>query len=493
MPLSQELINTPGTDEWYLRRLATKLANRIPRVEELQSWIDGEPPLPVPDKDQAAFHRMLKVTRLNLAELIINAQLYRMQPLAFRTSAANDDNGDDQANRIVKTNNLKTGWNEMISWALIFGKSYAIVGRRPGAEKVSLITAEHPIQAIAEPDPDNPGYSIAGLKHYYDPLTETQVMVLYRTDPDGQGGYYRVARRSAPTASRLSKAWISLTFSRSWEWDDVETDEVIKGSDGVDRNSSYTRFCALHEIKNRNGKGEFETHLPTLARINHTIMQRMIIIAFQAFRQRGIKGVPNVDPETGKEIDYSDIFTADPGAVWIVPELAEFWESGQADLGPVLKSVQDDIIYAAVASSTPLFTVSPDAANGSAEGAALQREGLIFKTEAAIAAIDPTLIRIMGDAFLVEGDTDRADISELETIWASPRRSSLQERATATVQAKAGGVPWRTTMEKFAELTPDEISRAEQQRIDDALFNAAYGIDDSPSSVPGVTDPGKLS
>jgi hypothetical protein len=213
----------------------------------------------------------------------------------------------------------------------------------------------------------------------------------------------------------------------------------------------------------------------------------MIIIAFQAFRQRGIKGVPNTDKD-GKEIDYTDIFQSDPGAVWILPEVAEFWESGQADIGPVLTAVKDDIIHLAVSSSTPLFSVVPDAANGSAEGAALQREGLIFKTEASIALADGAFCRTMGSAFEIVGDMERADVYQIEGLWASPRRSSLQERATAAVQAMVAEVPWRTRMELFIELTPAQIADAESQRLDDAFMKSLMGTSEV-TTVPGITDP----
>jgi hypothetical protein len=267
----------------------------------------------------------------------------------------------------------------------------------------------------------------------------------------------------------------------------VPEEEVLYTEDDDAVNPTYTSAPPIHLFRNRQGKGEFEKHLPTLMRINHTILQRMIIIAFQAFRQRAVKGVPNTDNE-GNEIDYQDIFKSDPGAVWILPEIAEFWESSQADFGPVLTAVKDDIIHLAVSSSTPLFSVVPDAANGSAEGAALQREGLIFKTEACIDLADGGFCRTMASVFEILCDEERANVDAIEGLWASPRRSSLQERATGAVQAKVAGVPWRTVMEKFVELTPAEIAAAETQRIDDAYMSSLLGTTEQ-TTVPGITDP----
>ena len=44
------------------------------------------------------------------------------------------------------------------------------------------------------------------------------------------------------------------------------------------------------------------------------MLQRMTIATIQAFKQRAFKGLPKTDPDTGEEIDYDSIFTADPGA-----------------------------------------------------------------------------------------------------------------------------------------------------------------------------------
>lgn len=488
MALDPKKAKIPGTDEWWIIRLSGKLGERLPRVRELEAWMEGNPPsIARPDDESnAGFERIRRFARLNLAELIINAPLYRMQPLAFKTAAAGDENGDAEASRQWKRNDMKVSSGKILEWMLTFADSYSSVGLRNPADRESgpLIRPEHPSEVITEEDPSNPGYALAALKIYRDDLTESDVAVLYREN------YYRVCRSTSRSTQLPRKNQLKWKMSPgSWTWDEPEVDdeEVLETEDGYLVNPTYTQYPPIHLFQNRQGKGEFEKHLPTLERINHTILQRMIIIAFQAFRQRGIKGVPNTDKD-GKEIDYKDIFQSDPGAVWILPEVAEFWESGQADIGPVLTAVKDDIIHLAVSSSTPLFSVVPDAANGSAEGAALQREGLIFKTEASIALADGAFCRTMGSVFEILGDMERADVYQIEGLWASPRRSSLQERATAGVQATVAGVPWRTRMELFIELTPAQIADAESQRLEDAFMTALLG-DTPATSVPGITDP----
>lgn len=488
MALDPKKAKIPNTDEWWIIRLSERLGERLPRIRELEGWMEGNPPSDAAPDDTGnkGFERIRRFARLNLAELIINAPLYRMQPLAFKTAAAGDENGDAEAAKYWKANDMKVASAKIIEWMLTFADGYSSVGLRNPADRQSgpLIRPEHPSEVITEDDPSNPGFALAALKIYRDDLTNSDIAVLYR------GGYYRVAfheGNSSVLPRKNQRRWKINTGSWSWAEPEVDEKDIILNAEGEPVNPTYTQFPPIHVFRNRQGKGEFEKHLATLERINHTILQRMIIIAFQAFRQRGIKGVPNTDKD-GKEVDYRDIFQSDPGAVWILPEIAEFWESGQADINPVLTAVKDDIIHLAVSSSTPLFSVVPDAANGSAEGAALQREGLIFKTEACISLADGAFCRTMGSVFEIVGDPERADYQQIEGLWASPRRSSLQERATAGVQATVAGVPWRTRMELFIELTPAQIAEAEAQRLDDA-FMASLMAEVPATTVPGITDP----
>ncbi len=482
--LSVDEMKKPDSDEWWILRLSKKLAQRLPRMAELQQWFEGCPPLAYPDASKEGFERLQKLARLNLAELIVNAVLYRMNPVAFRTGADNDDNGDAEASRIWKQNRMKTTAAEILEWMLSLSVGYGSVGQQVvNGEARAILRSEHPTQCITEDDPDNPGYALAALKIYRDDIHNRDVAVLYRRGTDGGMAIQRVAYHVGNSilpgvrTNTIARAW--QIRPGSWEWVD-EGEEL------------FSETIPIHKFENRNGTGEFEKHIATLERINHTILQRMIIIAFQAFRQRAVKGVPNVD-EDGKEIDYSDIFKSDPGAIWLLPEVAEFWESAQADLGPVLISVKDDIIHLAVSSQTPLFSVVPDAANGSAEGAALQREGLLFKVEDCISRADHAFAAMMADAFAAEGDSERSDIEDIEVVWASPRRSSLTERAVSAVQAMAAEVPWRTRMAKFVELNPDEIALAEKERVDDMFFQALMGASGNKvNSLPGTTDIAKL-
>src|SRR3546814_12166195 len=162
----------------------------------------------------------------------------------------------------------------------------------------------------------------------------------------------------------------------SFEWD-----EEYGGAEGEELNH---RFVPIVRFRNRNGISEFERHTDTLDRINHGILQRMVISLYQAYRLRAIAvdddDAPETDPDTGQEINYEDLLSSDPGAFIKIPFGAKMWEGAQADLSGILSAVKDDVLYFMETTKTPLPAIS-DAVQQSAEGAANIKEGNAFKTE----------------------------------------------------------------------------------------------------------------
>src|SRR6476620_10953359 len=223
MQLSVDEMRKPDTDEWWIKRLSIDLAKRLPRLAELPAWMDGNPPLAYPDKAGEGFERVQKLARLNLAELIVNAVLYRMSPLAFRTGADGDENGDAEAARIWKQNRMKTTSAEILEWMLTLSESYGSVAQQiVNGEARALLRSEHPTQCITEDDPDNPGYAIAALKVYRDDLTNSDVAVLYRAGTDGGMATMRVARHVGNSilpgvrTNSLAASW--QIRPGSWVW-----------------------------------------------------------------------------------------------------------------------------------------------------------------------------------------------------------------------------------------------------------------------------------
>jgi Phage portal protein, SPP1 Gp6-like len=229
-------------------------------------------------------------------------------------------------------------------------------------------------------------------------------------------------------------------------------------------------------------QGEFETHVGHLERINYVLLNRLEIATLQAFRQRALKGVPNED-EFGQPIDYDDVFAADPGSLWLLPETAELWESGQVDLTGTLAAARDDIEQLAAVTRTPMHYFAPASANQSAEGASLARESLMFKVRDNLRQTGESWEAVMCTAFAFAGDEERSRRGDMEVIWADPERHSLAEKADASGKAlSTGGLTWRAVMEDIWQKTPQEIDRMEAERMNDAMLNEIFA---APSEFTG--------
>lgn len=456
MPIGD--VDTPRSPGWWFKTLANEQKNRRKRLDCLWERYEGRPPLPELTSEAAtvAQRRMWEAfqrkSRTNYAELVVEAVRERMTLLGFRTGATGDENGDPEARKIWVGNDLPVESADVHEMFLGMGDSYTIAGPPEEGSEIPVITGEDPRQCITAHDPVRQSKVLAGLKWYWD--LEEEQDVAYVHIP----GEVHVARRVAGQKSTVLGE--NFRFSpKAWTWDD---EPINLARDYNVNRVTITRF------RNRRGVGEFENHVDLLDRINHMLLQRMVIATMQAFKQRAIKGIPVNDPKTGKPIDYSQVFTADPGALWLLPATAEMWESGQVDLQPLLSAVKDDVRDLAAVTRTSLSLLAPE--NASAEGAVNQREGAVFKAEDRLTRAGGGWRHTMSLAFEFRKDKARADMDAIEVLWKPVERFSMAERYSANVQAKAGDVPWRTRMTDILGFDPDQVARMEQERTSDLLY-----------------------
>jgi hypothetical protein len=440
-------VDTPG---WWLARLMRDLEARRPRLERLARYADGDCDLPEGAAGcREAYRTFQRRSRTNFAALVVEAVQERMIPSGFRTGASEDADADAVAWRLWQANSLDADSTLVHRAALTMGDSFVIVG--PGeAGELPLITPEDPREVLTAHDPLRRRTVTAAVKVFRDRDHDEDVAYLYLP------GRVLQARRSAKPSS-----WVAPVdhvraggLLGGWEWtaDDPVGVPVVP----------VVRF-ALRPKLGASSLGEFEDSIDVLDRINHMLLQRMVIATMQAFRQRAIKGVPDVD-EAGELIDYDGMFSPSAGSLWMLPENAEIVELGQADIGGILQAVRHDIQDLAAVTRTPLHYLTPDAANGSAEGASLAREGLVFKCGDRIKQASESWEQVMSLAFAFAGDEQRAARRDMETLWAPPERHSLAERLDAASKALPAGVPWRTVMSDVLQFSPQQVSRMAAER-----------------------------
>jgi hypothetical protein len=450
----------PGTPGWRLDRLVKKLAELRPEYQRLDDYYTGVAACPqlATARAREAFRRLMSISRTNYAELVVEAVRERLKPVGFRTGADGDENGDSEAWRIWQANQLDADAAIVHRWALTMRDAYCIVGPVDPEIGAPLISIEDPRYMTVEYDPARRRKVTAAVKLVCNPDLGLDVAYLYLLQ-NGRAWVLRAAR-SAGTHEFASIDGMEWVDEQRLPFDTIPV-------------------VGFHNQMSDRSWGEFEKHIATLDRINYGILNRLEIATLQAFKQRALKGGPTHDPVTGEEVDYADIFAAGAGAIWKLPDGADMWESGQVDLGPLQKSIRDDVQDLAASTRTPLFYLTPDAANGSAEGASLAREGLVFKAEDRQTEFGESWEQVESLAFLYQGDQQRASRGDMEVIWAPVERFSLAEKYDAASKAGPAGVPWRTTMEQVLGYSPQQVDRMEAERTADALL--------SPETAPAVT------
>lgn len=460
---------------WWLNKLAINLRAKQPRLEKLRARYEGEAPVPEGPEGEArkAYQSFVKKARTNFAELIVEALRERLQLSGFRTAAADDENGDLEARRMWDDNNGDVLQADVHEFMLSMSEAYTIVGVDPADPTRPVITAEDPRQVATIHDPVFERVVRAGLKMFHDDDLDRDIAYLYLP------GRVRVAyfdRKAIALGPRFSSA--------TWNWDPIrggEDGEELRSADGTVHD-----VVPVVRFRNRRGVAEFEPHIDVLERIDHQVLQRMVIATMQAFRQRGVMLESLVD-DKGDPIDFNNLLASDPGAVWLLPATAKMWESGQVDLSGVLQAVKDDVTTLAAVTRTPLPMLMPGDGSDSAEGATFKKEGLIFKAADRIVRLTEGWKDTTSLAFRFGGDDTRADRSQLQVLWASPERHSLAEMADADSKAQLT-LPWAERLVRIWGYSPSDVPRLRADRAQDQL-QLALVAPPAPLALPPAPVP----
>lgn len=483
--------DTPQSAGWWLKVLATELHNRRagrvgtrrfvrntvtpvripPGLQLLQDYLDGDPPLreDIHEGWAAPFRQFVRMGRMNVAPKLVSSTTNRMGIRDFRTAAAGDELGDTIARELMKRNQLKLKAREVHDYMLGLRDGYTIVTPPSSKRDWSLITAESPMQCITAHDAAT-GETLAGLKMFRDDWDTTDWAYLFLP------GKVLVARCDVGTSTLFQGRQLFFLSDR-WVWDDDKEQDVPEGK------------VAMVRFTNKDRKSELDGALDTLDRINDKLFNEWWIGKLQAFKQRALEMPPEDDDlgeddeDTPDDEDWAGIFTSAPDAMWKIPLGAKIWESTQTDVQGLLNSIKDELQWLAFTKSKPLHLVTPDAANASAEGASTQKEEHLDEIEDRRDRADGSWAETLSLAFTFQGESERADVAKIETIWGPLERHSLQEKYNAAAQAK-GVLPVEAIQTDVLQYAPgDVIDRLRALRSRDLIYQPQTG------AAPQVTPP----
>lgn len=415
--------------------------NRRERLERLWAYHIGRPPLPqVAAEYTEVFRAVMRKARSNYAGMCIAALLNRMSLTSVATGK--DSTGDDDLfTQIAEVSNWEAMVQDLFTYLFVMSETYAmVVPAKPGTGGVPMVSALDPRRCIGDIDPNNPQVLRAAMVRSFDSTFGTEHAVLFLP-----GRAYHGVRSSIGAFGQA--------IDGKWDWNSSRGGAEGEPVNGIDEFGGIP----IVRIDNAEGMGEFEPHIDLLDRINDTTLQRIVIAWYQAFKQRAIIGDLEGDTDDDAEPmtleEFRDIFTADPGSLWKVPDGVKFWESDPVDLTSIITAKRDDVKEFAAVTFTPLHLITPDAANQSAEGASLVREGINHKVGDRRARVTPKLKMVLRMAFALSGEADRGKTIKLN--WGPLENNSLADKGSATAQAK-GVLALRTILINIWGMTPQE-------------------------------------
>jgi hypothetical protein len=472
---------TPGSPGWWLLRLGARLSRDRARFDELECYHRGDHPLPFGNrKMREAYKRLQAMARSNFVNLVAETVLERLKVVGFRSGASGTDDVDRQAWGWWQANSLDANAGLVHRAAVVMGRAYVIVNDNPRTPGSPLVTGEDPRQVIHESSPENRHEVRAALKTFYDDVEGADLAVLYL--PDALY-YYRSTRPVAKMANPWQPDCWEVDTTKDW------------APDGTARNVlgevPVVPFINRPDLSG-NCLGEFEDNTDIQDRINVTMLDRMVISAMQAYRQRYATGIDLEDADGNAQSEF------DPGAdlLWVVPDdKAKFGEFSPADLQPLIGAIESDIQHLAAITRTPPHYLIGAVVNVSGDALAAAETGLVSKVIERQVEYGEAWEAVYRLAGKVQGQQVPPDC---EVIWRDPEFRTLTELASASVQLMSAGVPWRTRM-AMLDKSPQEIDRMEVERAHDAMLAASLaplpvseggevgsrGVAFAPESLPG--------
>lgn len=430
--------------EWWRDRLYAALCKRSEDTEKYDDYYECEHPLPhLHERAREPFRRLLKMSRANYMELVVDALVGRLEVAGFQSDTAGD--AEQAAWALWQDNNLDGGSSLAFLEAAIRGNAYLLVS--PDPRLGFRITPEHPTQVITEEVPGQPGELAAALKLWIDDWTAKLCCTVYLP-----GNVYKFeAPEPKRGQGRQKPQWVRREVAGE-AWGGVN----VLGEVPFGELANRPRML-------KPGASELRDVIGIQDRINKTITDRMMTQEFAAFPQKWVTGMEIPVDENGQDIEPFDvavnkILIAEEGG-------AKFGQFAAADLTGYLKGKEADVHDIAAITSTPPHYLLGSMVNLSAEALKAAEAGLIHKIYQRRRFLEEGLERTMRLAGFAS--------SQARIVWKSPEWRTEGELVDALVKMSTLGVPREVLWERWG-ATPQEIERWRGLN-EDALDRAMSG------------------
>lgn len=476
-----------NTPDFFASSLLSEIASRTTYIERNQDYLTGANLLDhfsTPETNQVEGLPILKaMAQTNWAKLIVSATTDRLGILGFRSAAASDENGDEVIAQLFDRDEMGIQAQEAMALACGYRQSYLYVDPRTKRQKVFP-----PTNAAVMRDPY--GEPIAAVVMYRDRALQRDVLNLFirgEIDPatgEAAGGVYM-----AVAVKEITSVTPTLSIEEARARAAKKDHECITA---YDTEIPYNRLVSqgwtwwkeydpievsripVTVLKNKDARAEFEEHISLIDRINHMVAHRLLIATMQAFRQRVFIGNFKEFDREGRPIDYDNVFKNGIGINWMLPKESNFQESAQTSFQEFLQAAKQDVQDLASLTYTPMSYFS-DSLNQSSAGADAARENSTAKVEDRRKRFAPAWKRHVSLLLELNGEKERADINKLEPIWGPLQTYTLTEKTAAFATLVTNGIAISTALREGLHFTPEQITRAQVEIRDEALWNQVIG------------------
>jgi hypothetical protein len=429
----------PGSPEAWLAILDAKLEARRSEIQVYDDYFNGDHPLAFATaKFREAFGNLFQTFADNWCERVVYASGERLRVQGFRFGGEGQE-GDSAAWEIWQRNNLDQGARIGQTEAIKLGAAYLLIDRDDAGK--ALITTEHPFEVITAAVPGNRRVRRAALKKWLDEESDRILATVYLPDAAYK---FQSTREAKDVRAGDDIGW--------------QPREGVEFS--VDNELGIVPVVPLENNPTMIGGGQSDLKkvIPLQNAINKLATDMIVASEYAAFRQRWVTGIeiPR-DPETGQPLDREK-WLSTVSRVWSVEaETAKFGEFDVTELNNYVQAIEMYVQHLAAQTSTPPHYLMGQIVNASGDAlkaaeAALTRKVTAKQDDFAEGYEDA--IRL---AFMVEGQREKAAVTNAETLWANAEVRTEGELVDSLVKMRTLGVPFEALWARYG-ASPQEIT-----------------------------------
>ena len=446
-----------GTPAWWLRRLESELANRLPDMQAYRDLVDDVHPAPDSVETSRKFKRIAGLATTNLTGLAVEATAERMSVEGVRVG--DEPDADKAVWDLLQRCDFDESSQDAITSALVYSRAFLSV-EPPSGGRPARLHYEDPRQVVLATWPD--GSRRAALKVFTDEWTGTTFGTLYTPN-------LVVKMERAGTPGVGQQYWMPRDLGRE---------------SAVSRNPlAEVPFFELQNKLTGSVRSEVAPLVIPQLRLNQVIFNTDSVAEYGAFRQKWATNI-----EVPRDSDGNTIapFEANIAKLFVAEGDGKFGDFNVSDMKPYIDLAQDVAAHIARLSRVPITYFLSNVANLSADALALLVSGLVLKCRRRVTGYEPGIegairlaLRTMGDA--------RAQAANIEVKWADMETRSRAQDADAAVKLTQGENPVispQTAQEKYLGMSQTERDRDDAWRrrqrgsgVLEALRSAAGGAD----------------